>query len=127
MLRIFTACEYGSQDSNNVETKMNLQACIGKPLLSRWGVKNPASSKAAAAAAATAAATLCQYIRGQSPTTEKKKDPSRGQNLKYDSWMTHVKMILFETLIFKDVYFDTMKNVNEKQMEQRIGTLYFQY
>ena len=29
--------EYGSQDSNNVETKMNLQACIGKPLPSRCG------------------------------------------------------------------------------------------
>ena len=27
--------QYGSQDSNNVKTKMNLQACIGKPLLSR--------------------------------------------------------------------------------------------
>ena len=27
--------EYGAQDSNNVETKMNLQACIGKPLSSR--------------------------------------------------------------------------------------------
>ena len=28
---------YGSQDSNNVETKMNLQACIGKLLPSRCG------------------------------------------------------------------------------------------
>ena len=27
----------GSQDSNNVKTKMNLQACIGKPLLPRSG------------------------------------------------------------------------------------------
>ena len=27
--------EYGSQDSNNVEAKMNLQACIGNPLPSR--------------------------------------------------------------------------------------------
>ena len=60
----------GSQDSNNVATKMNHQACIGKPLPPQSG-KIPASSKAAAAAAATAA-ILCQCIRGQSPTTEKR-------------------------------------------------------
>ena len=29
--------EYDPQDSDNVETKMNLQACIGKPLPSRCG------------------------------------------------------------------------------------------
>ena len=29
--------EYDPQDSDNVETKMKLQACIGKPLLSRCG------------------------------------------------------------------------------------------
>ena len=35
--------EEGSQDSNNVETQMNLQACIGKPLPPQKG-KKPASS-----------------------------------------------------------------------------------
>ena len=43
-------------------------------------------------AAATAAAILCQYIRGQSPTTEAS---SSRQTLDYDSWVTYVKEISF--------------------------------
>ena len=108
--------EQGSKDSNHVETKMNFQACIGKPLPPRK-----------AAAAAAAAAILCQYIRGQSPTTEKKRILSRQQNLDYNSWMTDVEKTLFEILIFKYVYFDTMIDVTMKKREQRIGMLYFQY
>ena len=57
--------------------------------------KTPPPRQAATAAAA-AAAIPCQYIRGQSPTTEKKKDSSRGQNLDYDSWMTYVEKTLFK-------------------------------
>ena len=62
--------EQGSQDSNSVETKMNLQACIWNRCLHDAGRTRP--PRKAAAAAAAAAAILCQYIRGQSPTTEKK-------------------------------------------------------
>ena len=70
--------EYGSQDSNNVETKMNLQACIRKPLPSRcWWTGPPRK------AAAAAAAILCQYIWGQSPTTEKK---SVFEKTEFGSW-----------------------------------------
>ena len=65
----FDKMDYGHSLQWNFTTQMNLQACIGLP--SRCG-SNPTSSKAAAAAAATAAAILCQCIRGQSPTAEKK-------------------------------------------------------
>ena len=41
--------------------------------------------------------------------------------------MTHVEKTLFENLIFKYVYFDTMMDVTVKKREQRIGILYFQY
>ena len=34
---------------------------------------------------------------------------------------------LLETLIFKNVYFDTMIDVTAKKRKQRIGILYFQY
>ena len=57
----------------------------------------------------------------------KEKDPSRGQNLDYNSWMTDVEKTFFETLIFKYVYFDTMIDVTMKKREQRIGMWYFQY
>ena len=57
----------------------------------------------------------------------KEKDPSRGQNLDYNSWMTDVEKTFFETLIFKYVYFDTMIDVTMKKREQRIAMWYFQY
>ena len=66
-----------------------------------------------AAAAAAAAAILCQYIRERSQI-EKRTASSKGQNLDYDSWMTHVEKIYFETLIFKNVHFDTMIDVTVK-------------
>ena len=43
--------EYGSQDSNNVETKMNLQVCIGKNRCLHDAGKTQPPRKAAAAAA----------------------------------------------------------------------------
>ena len=52
---------------------------------------------------------------------QKRKASSRGQHLDYDSWMTYVEKILFETLIFKYVYFDTMTNITAKKREQRLG------
>ena len=48
----------------------------------------------------------------------KGKNPSRRQNLDCDSWMTYVKKILLKTLIFKNVYFDTMIDVTVKKREQ---------
>ena len=57
----------------------------------------------------------------------KEKDPSRGQNLDYNSWMTDVEKTFFETLIFKYVNFDTMIDVTMKKREQRIAMWYFQY
>ena len=45
---------------------------------------------------------------------KKRKNPSRGQNLDYDSWMTYVEKALFEILIFKYVYFDTMIDVTSE-------------
>ena len=62
--------EYGSQDSNNVETKVKLSSMHRETVASTMRV-NLASSKAAAAAAA-AAAIQCQHVREQSPTAEKK-------------------------------------------------------
>ena len=97
--------EWGPQDSFKVGTKMNLQACIGKPAPS-----NPMSIHPR---------TKSNY--------RKKEDPSRGQNLDSDSWMTYVEETLFEILIFKYVYFDTMTDVTLKKREQRIGMLHFQY
>ena len=41
--------------------------------------------------------------------------------------MTYVEKTLLETLIFKNVYFDTMISFTVKKREQRIGMLYFQY
>ena len=49
---------------------------------------------------------------------QKRKASSKGQNLDTDSWMTYVKKILLETLIFKNVYFDTMIDVTVKKREQ---------
>ena len=81
----------------------------------------------AAAAAAAAAAILCQYIREQSPTTEKKRilreDRIWTMIPGWHTWRRHS----FEILIFKYVYFDTMIDVTVKKREQRIGMLYFQY
>ena len=61
---------------------------------------------------------LCRCIREQSPTTEKEEDPSRGQNLDFDSLMTYVEKTLLENLIFKYVYFDTLVDVTVKMREQ---------
>ena len=36
----------------------------------------------------------------------------------YDSWMTHAEKTLFETLIFKYAYFDTMIDVTVKKRER---------
>ena len=80
---------------------MNLQACIGKQLPSRCG------------------RTKSNY--------RKEKDLSRGRNLDYDSWMTHVEKTLFEILIVIYVYFRHLFFVTVKKREQRIGMLYFQY
>ena len=41
--------------------------------------------------------------------------------------MTYVEKTLFEIVIFKYVYFDTMIDVTVKKRKQRIGRLYFQY
>ena len=69
-----------------------------------------------AAAAAAAAAILCLYIRGQSPTTEKKSAFERKEfGLLF---LTYMEKTLFETLIFKYVYFDTMIDVTVKKREQ---------
>ena len=57
----------------------------------------------------------------------REKDPSRGQNLDSDSWMTYVEKILFETVISKYVYFDTMIDFTVKKREQRIGIWNIQY
>ena len=110
--------ESGSQDSNNVETKVRPSSMHRETVAFTMRVK-PRRPRWTAAAAA---AILCQNIRGQNPTTEK-KNLSRGQNLDYDSWMTDVEKIFFETLIFKYVYFGTMIDVTVKKREQRIGTL----
>ena len=63
--------ELGSQDSNNVKTMMNLQACIGKRCLHDAGKTRP--PRKAAAAAAVAAATSMSVHPRQSSTTEKKR------------------------------------------------------
>ena len=49
---------------------------------------------------------------------QRRKAPSKGQNLDYDSWMTYVEKILFETIIVKYVYFDTMMDGTVKKREQ---------
>ena len=81
----------------------------------------------AAAAAAAAAAILCQYIRGQSPTTEKRRILREDRIWTIiPGWKTCRKHS-FEILIFNYVYFDTMIDVTVKKWEQRIGMFFFQY
>ena len=50
-------------ETNNIETKMNLQACIGKRCLHDAGETRP--PRKAAVTAAAAAAILCQNIQEQ--------------------------------------------------------------
>ena len=70
--------EWGSQDSNNVDTKMNLQACIGKPLPSRCGW-NPASSKSSRGSSGGSSNPMSIHSRTKS-NYGTEKDPSRAQN-----------------------------------------------
>ena len=106
---------------------------IGTTLKRRWIFKRASGNRClhdacktrpprkAAAAAAAAAAILCQYIRGQSPTTEKKRILREDRiRTTIPGWQTCRKHS-FETLIFKYVYFDTMIDVTVKKREQRIG------
>ena len=68
-------------------------------------------------AAAEAAAILCQYTRGQSPTKEKK---SAFERTEFGLWFLDDRRgeDIFETLIFKYAYFDTMIDVIVKKREQ---------
>ena len=118
--------EYGSQDSNNVETKMNLHACIGKPFPSRCGW-NPASSKS------SSGSRQRRQQQSHVNTSEKVKLQKRKRILRADKirttipgWRTSRKHS-FEILLFKYVYSDTMIDVTVKQWEQRVVMLYFQY
>ena len=100
---------YGSQDSNNVETKMNLQACIGKPFPSRCGW-NPASSKSSSGGSGNSSSNpVSIHPRTKSNHMEEKRLPK--DRIWTDSWMTYVEKILLDTLIFKCAYFDTMIDV----------------
>ena len=115
--------EKGSQDSNNVETKMNLQACIGNRCLHDADKPGPPRK---AAAAVAAAAILCQCIWGQSPSIKKGKNPSRGQNLEYNSWMIDVEKTLFETHLKVCL----LRHHDRRHSEEARATywmLYFQY
>ena len=103
---------------------MKIQACIGKPLPSRC-VQNPAFSKSSSGSSDGSSNPMSIHPRTKS-NWRKEKDPSRGQNLDYDSWMTYVEKTLFEILIFKYVYFLTMIDVTVKKREQRIGRFFFQ-
>ena len=60
----------------------------------------------------------CVNTSGDKVQLKKRKAPSKGQNLDYDSWMIYVKQILFETIIFKYANFDTMTDVIVKKREQ---------
>ena len=60
---------------------MNFPACIGKPLPPRCGL-TPASSKSSNGSANTSENEVLLH---------KQKDPSRGQNLDYNSWMPDVQ------------------------------------
>ena len=76
VLRIFQTCRGKSRArltrfEQCLKRRLNLQACIGKPLPPRYGQPRP--PRKAAAAVASAAAIPCQYIREQSPTVEKKR------------------------------------------------------
>ena len=80
----------------NVETKMNLQACIGN----RWihDAGKPRPSRKAAAAAAAAAAILRQYIREQSQMKEKERilreDKIRTMIPGWHTWRRHWRCLL---------------------------------
>ena len=78
-------------------------------------------------AAAAAAAIRYQCIREQSPTTGKKRIPSRGQNLDHTSWMTDVEKTILETLTLKYVCFDTMMNVEREEVRANIKMPLSQY
>ena len=85
--------ELDSQDSNNVETKMNLQACIGKPLPPRCG-KIPAFSKSSSGSSGGSSNPMSIHPRTKSNFCEE-KDFSKRQNLDYNSWMTDVENTFF--------------------------------
>ena len=75
-------------ETNNIETKMNLQACIGKRCLHDSGETLP--PRKAAMAAAAAAAILCQNIQ------EQKIRVFQRTKFRTDSCMTNVEKTPFE-------------------------------
>ena len=88
----------------------------------------PRPPRKAAAAAAAAAAIPCQYIREQSQITEKERI-LREDKIRITAipGLQTCRKHSFETLIFKYVYIDTIKDVTVKKREQRIGMWNFQY
>ena len=110
--------EQGSQDSNNVETKVKtFQHASGNRCLHKAGKFRPPRT------AVAAAAIPWQYIRGQRPTTDKKAAAAKSientskknkrifrEDRIWDSgWHTYRRHSV-DTLIFKYVWFDTMVN-----------------
>ena len=91
------------------ETKVKPSSCFGKPMPPRCGGGSGGSSN------------LMSIHPRTKVRLHKERDPSKGQNLDCNSWMPDVRNIFFETLIFKDVLFDTLMNVKEKRREQCIG------
>ena len=76
---------------------MNLQACLGKPLPSRCGWI-PASSKSSSGSSGSSGGSsnpVSIHPRTKS-NYRKEKDPSRGQNLNCNSWMTDVEKTLLQ-------------------------------
>ena len=108
-----------------LKRRSNFKRASGNRCLHDAG-KIPASSKSSSGSRGGSSNPMSIDPRTKS-NYRRGKNPSRTQNLDYDSWMTDVQKHSFEILIFKYVYFDTMIDVTVKKREQRIGMLYFQY
>ena len=104
--------------------RLNLQACIGEPLLPRHGKPRPPRKAAAAAAAAAA------ILRQSKVHLQKDRDHQREQDLDYDSWMPDMQKGFLWNSHLQVCYkygYTTMTKMNEKQMERGIGMVYYQH
>ena len=61
------------------------------------------------------------YTSENEALSHKEKDPSKGQNLDYDSWMTYLEKTFFKTLIFKYACFDTMISAQWRSESNVLG------
>ena len=106
--------EKGAQDSNNVETKIESSSVHRETVASTMRVNPGLLEKQQR----RQQQSLRKYIRGQSPTTEKKRilreDRIWTIILGWQTWRRHS----FETLTFQYVYLDTTMKVEREEVRE---------